>query len=63
MALKLAAHADTFIDGDTKVSFTEDVTKRFEAYGWHTQWVKDGDHDYDGIEKAIAEAKKVTDKP
>ena len=37
--------------------------KRFEAYGWHTQWVKDGDHDLEGIEKAIAEAKKVTDKP
>lgn len=26
-------------------------------------WVKDGDHDYEGIEKAIAEAKAVTDKP
>jgi len=39
------------------------VLKRFEAYGWHTQHVKDGDHDLDGIEAAIAEAKKVTDKP
>ena len=36
---------------------------RFEAYGWHTQWVKHGDDDLEGIEKAIAEAKKVTDKP
>lgn len=51
------------IDGDTKVAFTEDVMKRFEAYGWHTQWVKDGDHDYDAIEKAIAVAKQVKDKP
>ncbi|KAK5114095.1 hypothetical protein LTR62_002664 [Meristemomyces frigidus] len=51
------------IDGDTKCAFTEDVSKRFEAYGWHVQWVKDGDHDLEGIEKAIAEAKKVTDKP
>ena len=39
------------------------MLKRFEAYGWHTQHVKDGDHDLDGIEAAIAEAKKVTDKP
>ena len=51
------------IDGDTKVSFTEDVMKRFEAYGWHTQWVKDGDHDLDGIEAAIQKAKEVKDKP
>ncbi|KXL47641.1 hypothetical protein M433DRAFT_63890 [Acidomyces richmondensis BFW] len=51
------------IDGDTKVSFTEDVTKRFEAYGWHVQWVKDGDHDYDGIEAAIKKAQEVKDKP
>lgn len=37
--------------------------KRFEAYGWHTQWVKDGDHDLEGIEAAIAKAKEVKDKP
>lgn len=37
--------------------------KRFEAYGWHTVHVADGDHDLEGIEKAIAECKKVTDKP
>jgi transketolase len=52
-----------FADGDTKVSFTEDVLKRFEAYGWHTQWVKDGDHDLASIEEAIAKAKEVKDKP
>lgn len=50
-------------DGDTKCAFTEDVTKRFEAYGWHTQFVKDGDHDLEGIEAAIKKAKEVTDKP
>lgn len=50
-------------DGDTKVAFTEDVLKRFEAYGWHTQWVKKGDTDLEGIEKAIAVAKEVKDKP
>ncbi|KAI5291911.1 Transketolase [Ascosphaera acerosa] len=51
------------IDGDTKVAFTEDVMKRFEAYGWHTVWVKDGDNDLAGIAAAIEECKKVTDKP
>ncbi|PKY08913.1 transketolase TktA [Aspergillus campestris IBT 28561] len=51
------------IDGDTKCAFTEDVTKRFEAYGWHTVWVKDGDNDLEAIEAAIKEARAVTDKP
>ena len=37
--------------------------KRFEAYGWHTQWVKEGDTDLDGIEAAIQKAKDVKDKP
>ncbi|KAI9249663.1 transketolase [Phascolomyces articulosus] len=51
------------IDGDTAVSFTEDVLKRFEAYGWHTQVVTDGDHNTDSINQAIENAKAVTDKP
>ncbi|KAJ2962280.1 hypothetical protein NQZ79_g2505 [Umbelopsis isabellina] len=51
------------IDGDTAFSFTEDVTKRFEAYGWHTQTVSDGDEDLDSIKTAIEKAQKVTDKP
>ena len=50
-------------DGDTACAFTEDVTTRFEAYGWHVQHVKDGDHDLEGIEAAISAAKKVTNKP
>ena len=51
------------IDGSTDVAFTEDVSKRFEAYGWHVLHVKDGNTDLEGIAKAIAEAKAVTDKP
>jgi len=51
------------IDGHTDISFTEDVSKRYEALGWHTIHVQDGNRDYDAIRKAIAEAKKVTDKP
>ncbi|MEH2418728.1 transketolase [Nostoc sp.] len=51
------------IDGSTDVAFTEDVSKRFEAYGWHVLHVKEGNTDLAAIEKAIAEAKAVTDKP
>jgi transketolase len=51
------------IDGSTDVSFTEDVSKRFEAYGWHVLHVENGNTDLDAIAAAIAEAKKVTDKP
>lgn len=54
---------DGISDGDTKCAFTEDVMKRFEAYGWHTQHVKDGNNDLEAIEKAIAAAKEVKDKP
>ena len=36
---------------------------RFEAYGWHTQHVKDGNSDLEGIEKAIQAAKDVKNKP
>lgn len=51
------------IDGSTDISFTEDVGKRFEAYGWHVQHVEDGNTDLDAIAKAIEAAKAVTDKP
>ena len=50
------------IDGRTDVSFTEDVLKRFEAYGWHTDRVTDG-NDVDAIDAAITAAKSQTDKP
>lgn len=50
------------IEGDTSLAFDEDVTKRFEAYGWHTQSIADG-NDIEGIAAAIEAAKKVTDKP
>lgn len=49
------------IDGETHLSFTEDVCARFEAQGWHTQRV-DG-HDAEAVAKAIEAARAVTDKP
>ena len=51
------------IDGNTSVSFTEDVLQRYEAYGWHTIHVEDGNTDIEAIAKAIEAAKAVTDKP
>jgi transketolase len=51
------------IDGSTDISFTEDVAKRFEAYGWHVQHVENGNTDLDAVKAAIEAAKAVTDKP
>ena len=51
------------IDGSTDISFTEDVAKRFEAYGWHVQHVENGNTDLAGIGAAISAAKAVTDRP
>ncbi len=48
------------IDGTTDLTFTEDVKKRYEAYGWEVQDI-DG-HDHKAIEDAIARAHK-SDKP
>src|SRR5215203_3988729 len=50
------------IEGSTDLAFTEDVTKRFEATGWHVRTVEDG-NDLAAIENAIAEAQDVKDKP
>lgn len=51
------------IDGHTELAFTEDVSKRFEALGWHCQHVQDGNTDLDSLRKAIDVAKSVKDKP
>ncbi|PIA14098.1 putative transketolase TktA [Coemansia reversa NRRL 1564] len=51
------------IDGSTKLGFTENVLQRFEAYGWHTQSVADGDRDLDGIHRAITVAKAEKTRP
>ena len=51
------------IDGGTDLAFTEDVTGRFTAYGFHCLSVADGDNDLDAIARAIREAQQVTDRP
>jgi transketolase len=49
------------IDGETRLSFSEDIPARFAAYGWHTARV-DG-HDPVAVHKAIEAARARPDKP
>ena len=50
------------IEGFTDLAFSEDVPKRFEAYGWHTLTVENG-NDLAAIEQAIRDAQSVGTKP
>jgi transketolase len=50
------------IEGDTDITFNEDVAKRFEAYGWHVQVVNDV-NDLNALSNAINNAKIETSKP
>jgi transketolase len=50
------------IEGFTSLAFSENVPERFEAYGWHTLTVADG-NDLASIEEAIRTAQNVTDRP
>jgi transketolase len=50
------------IDGSTTITFTEDVSKRFEAYHWHVIDLADP-NDLDAVDHAIRVAKSVIDKP
>lgn len=56
------------IEDDTKIAFTEDLSKRYESYGWHTQvvdWKKTGNYveDISELHLAIEKAKSETEKP
>jgi len=50
------------IEGRTELAFTEDVGRRFEAYGWHVQTVEEGE-DLGAIEGAIRAAREETTRP
>jgi len=50
------------IEGSTDLAFTENVPARFEAYGWHTARVEDG-NDLEAIERAIHAARGETRRP
>ena len=57
------------IEDDTAIAFSEDVSKRYEAYGWHVQdvdWTNGGGEyveDVPALWDAIQAAKAVTDRP
>ncbi|WP_348770070.1 transketolase [Arthrobacter sp. E3] len=56
------------IEDDTNIAFSEDVLKRYEAYGWHVQrvdWTKSGKYveDVEELHAALAAAKAETGKP
>ncbi len=50
------------IDGRTDLAFSEDVGRRFEAYGWHVQRVADG-NDLAAVEAAIRAARAEAERP
>ncbi|MGX1478792.1 UNVERIFIED_CONTAM: transketolase [Streptomyces canus] len=54
------------IEGDTATAFSEDVLKRYEAYGWHTQRIEpgaDGDIDVPALYAALKSAQAETGRP
>ena len=50
------------IEDDTAIAFSEDVCKRYEAYGWHTQRVDSGE-DVVALQQAFEQARAETDRP
>jgi transketolase len=50
------------IDGSTDLAFSDNTTRRFEAYGWQVQRIPDG-NDLDAIDAAIDQAKRLTERP
>ncbi|CAD2095371.1 transketolase [Plasmodium vinckei petteri] len=51
------------IDGNTELSFTEDIAKKFEAFNWEVKIIKDGNTDFEKIYKEIEECKKNLKQP
>lgn len=51
------------IEGNTNLTYNDDVAKRFEAYHWHVQDIGDVANDVAAISAAFQKAKEVTDKP
>ncbi|MFH8413719.1 transketolase [Streptomyces collinus] len=61
---KLGNHIS--IEGDTATAFSEDVLKRYEAYGWHVQRIEpreDGDVDVRALYAALRAAQAETERP
>jgi transketolase len=50
------------IEGNTSLTYSEDVAARFRAYGWHVQELPDG-NDLEAMEGALVKAKEETGRP
>jgi len=51
------------IDGDTALTYSDDVPARFAAYGWHVEQLGEIADDCDALEAALTRAITVTDRP
>jgi len=51
------------IEGNTSLTYSDDVDKRFEAYHWHVQNLGDKGNDVKAISEAFTKAKEITDRP
>jgi transketolase len=51
------------LDGPTRVTFTEDVARRYEAYGWQVLTVEDGNTDLHAIDAALRKAETEINRP
>lgn len=51
------------IDGPTELSYSDDVPKRFDAYGWHVDDIGEVANDTEALETALRRAMAVEDKP
>jgi transketolase len=50
------------IEGNTRITFTEDIAARFQGYGWNVLRVGDA-NDIDRLETALQVFKRTTDRP
>jgi transketolase len=51
------------IEGNTKITYSDNVSERFKGYNWHVQDLGDKANDINAITEAIENAKKESDKP
>ncbi|HMG45596.1 MAG TPA: transketolase [Acidimicrobiales bacterium] len=51
------------IDGNTELTYTDDVAQRFTSYGWHVEQLGEIANDCDGLEAGLARGRAVDDKP
>jgi transketolase len=54
---------DVSLDGPCSMTFTEDVARRYESYGWHVETVAQGNTDLAALDRALAAARAETRRP